>query len=189
MKINITSLKTEVNTFNRLIESYEEIYLNLYNELLLGANYWIDDISRNFYGNVQVEKLKVKNTIIELMELKKIYEDLIQKYEKFGSKIEVVLDSKDILLSKFDCYFKKIYEIIELYRELKLDDYLVEKSMIIRQMNQLIRSKNNMVELKKKIKIAYETIEEIEKEVLLNISKLKIEYINDIGINKFLEEI
>lgn len=186
MKINTANLKTEVTKLNKLITNYEETFLNLYNELSLSSNYWEDNTSKLFTQKVTTEKLEVKNTITELNDLKEIYEYLITKYEELGNKIEIFPQTKTSILSKFNNYIEKISETIKLYQELNLDFCPKEAKKILKHLEKLQKFENDIIILKEKVKKHFEQIEEIEKEVNLKISKLKIEYINESGIDNFI---
>ena len=186
MKININNLKTEIIKLNTLIEEYEEIYLNLYNEISSCSLYWTDETSNKFFDNLNIEKLKVKNTITEMTDIKDIYEEVIRKYEIIGNKLEINPKKKNQILTKFNNYLDNMYELLDLYRELNLDFCQTEATKIYSHMDIIIEVTNNVVELKEKIKKQYEYIEEIEKTINLKISKIKIEYLTETDANKFI---
>jgi len=186
MKINIINLKSETKKLSKLINEYEEIFLNLYNEILSGSIYWDDNISKLFFENINIEKNQVENTINELNDLKEIYEELIRKYEEIGNKIEVLPKTKDEILSAVNNYLDKLHKLIELYYDLNLEFNNPETSILHKHLDKLIKIKSDVFVLKEKIKKHYETIEELERKINLKISKIKIELIKEKEKNKFI---
>lgn len=186
MKINVSNLKVEIKKLNKLIDEYEDTCLNLYNELASNQVYWNDDISKKFNENIILEKIEVKETINELRNIKNIYEELVSKYEKIGNKLEIIPKSKDTILSKLDNYLDKLNQIIELYNEMNINKKTKEILTINKHINKLKKMEIEVSSIREKIKEKYELIEEIENSINIKISKIKLEYINEIDINKFI---
>lgn len=186
MKVNVSNLKVEIKKLNKLIDEYEDIYLNLYNELLSNQVYWDDDVSKKFNESIGLEKIQVSTTINELTNIKSIYEELVSKYEKIGNKLEFVPKSKDIILSKLDNYLDKLYKTLEIYNELDFNKKSKEILIISKHISKLEKMAVEVSSLRKKIKEKYELVQEIENNINLKISKIRLEYINEIDINKFI---
>ena len=186
MKINVSNLKVEIKKLNKLIDEYENTHLNLYNVLSSNQIYWDDDISKRFNEKLILEKIQVKTTIKELITVKNIYEELVSKYEKIGNKLEVIPKSKDIIISKLDTYLDKIHQILEIYNEISINKKSKEMLIINKHINKLKKMEIEVSSIRKNIKEKYELIEEIENNINLKISKIKLEYINEININEFI---
>lgn len=186
MVVKVDSLKIELNKLNELIKDYNFSILNLYNELSFSENYWKDKYSLMFYSNMKMEKRKNIKLILELNDIKKIYEILINNYSQLGNNINCVIENKNIVLNSIDDYLNKMNEIINLYNRLNLSfcpkeaGYLHNHLNILKSNYQKIQNSRNIV------KSCFDKIEEIEKQVNLYISKIDIEYLKETDISGVL---
>ena len=186
MKINIFNLNTEIKKLNKLIEEYEDTYLNLYNELSSNEVYWNDNISKKFNENIRLEKIQVRTSIDELTSIKNIYEEIFFKYEKIGNKLAVIPKTKNTILTKLDNYSTKLHQILEIYNEIDTTKKSKEILIINNHINKFKKMALEISALRRNIKEKYQLIEEIENSINLKISKIKIDYIQEIDINKFI---
>ena len=56
MEVHVSSLKAEINKYNRLTEEYNTCMLNLYNTLGQTSSYWKDTNSGAFIDEVWLQK-------------------------------------------------------------------------------------------------------------------------------------
>ena len=183
LKINVNNLKIEIEKINKLLDEYENIFLNLYNELSSSSLFWNDKESKLFFENINIEKIKINNMLVELHEISNVYKSIIRKYEQIGNNIEIIFQSKEIILSKINKYLDKLYTIIEKYHELDLEFCPKEAYIIYNQLDELIKIGNDIISLKKKIQDKYNDVLEFERKIKLDISSIKIEYIKEIEVN------
>ncbi len=186
MYINLSNLKNEVNKLNNLINKYEEIYLNLYNEFNFSSYLWHDKNSESFFESLKMEKLKIKNNIEEIDDVKQLYDYIINQYEVIGNEIKCNLNSEKNILLKFDSYLAELSKTITYYNNLDLSFCPQFKEMITKEKNIIIREKIEIENVRNKIKKMYKKINEIEREVKLKISKINIEYIKENDMNNFI---
>ena len=73
MQINVSDFKAEINKLNSLLNDYENIYLNFYNEINKSSFFWNDNNSIMFYDETNIEKLKVRQTISEIKNLENLF--------------------------------------------------------------------------------------------------------------------
>lgn len=186
MFIKVNSLKTEFNQLNKLIESYNLTVLNLYNELSYSNNYWQDGHSLLFYDNARIEKQNNLKIVSELIEIKDVYSFLISNYEVLGNHIKCELPNKYAVLNKIDAYINKIKEIIASYNGLDLSFCPAEAGMISSQVNGLNNELKRINDVRAKISGYYSKIEDIERTVNLNISKIDISYLKESDYRSYL---
>lgn len=182
MKINIDKLKINITEYNKLVEEYENICQNYYYELESDTNYWSSPYANYFFSLIAEEKKENKKFYQELSSLTKIFNYLILKYESLGSKINFDEKNKDTILNKINNY--KIDDIINIYDNLDLSFCPQEKNLIEKQKTKLQTTKVNINKYKKNIKNYFSTIEEIENQIKLKLSKLTISPIKE---NSLLE--
>lgn len=186
MDINIEKLKGDLRELNNLIEDYESIYYNLYNELSNCSIFWRDNNSCLFFDNVRLEKIAVNETITEFKQITEVYNYLVNKYGEFGNKIKINTKLKNDILSKFDNYLEDIYDILDAFKNLTFRFDKTISDNIYRDMEKLVDIVNILVSLKSKIKKHFNEFEEIEKEVSLKISKINIEILKESEISNLV---
>lgn len=179
MNIRVSTLKTEYEKLNRLIEDYNFSILNLYNELSFSENYWYDKHSLTFFDNVKMEKRKNLNMISELNNIKNIFGLLLNEYSQIGNNISCVMENKNMVLNHIDDYANRIREIIDLYNRLNLSFNPREASYLYNHKNILENNYRNIQNIRNNVKYYFERIENIEREVNLNLSRINIEYLKE----------
>ncbi|MBO5138555.1 MAG: hypothetical protein J6B89_02830 [Bacilli bacterium] len=187
MDINIDSLKIEVNKLNKLLQEYEQNYLNLYNELSSTSFFWKDKNAIDFSTNLNKEKFDVHLTLDELKKIRDVYNYVISKYQDLGSKIKFNLTVRDDVYSRFNSYLGRLDEIINCYKAMDLSFCtLNESSLVSSELKKLSDVKNRVLQLKDKIKSIFDNIELIENEVNLRLSKIKLGIIKEDEIIEYI---
>ena len=186
MIVHVDKIKVELDKYNNLINKYENAYLNLYHELNSASLYWNDGHSAKFFDNVEVEKNKVSNGILELKSVRDIYFYIVESYEKLGNRISFDLKYQDSIISSFNKYIDKLDEIINLYNNLDLTFCAEEANLLKTELEKLGHMKYSVTAIKNKVRKIFLQIEEIEKEVKFRISKIDIEIIKKKEINDFI---
>ena len=186
MDVNIENLKENIKELNLFIEEYESNSRNLYNELSNCSIFWQDNKSTMFFEKVNIEKIAINESINEIKEIYKIYTYILNKYSQIGNKIKFDIKLKNEIITKCDKYINYINDIKYDLRNLDYEfDYTIANK-IYNEINKLGYIINDLTELKKNIKKHFELFEEIEKEVNLKISKIKIDVLKLTEINNFI---
>lgn len=186
MNVKVSDLKIEVEKLNSLIEEYENNYLNLYNEFLFSSFFWHDKNASFFYDDIRIDKLKIKQAIEEINSVKDLYMYIAEQYEYIGNKIEYNLKFKDDIIYEFNKYITHVNNIIEIYNNLDISFCPEISQNIINQKNRFIEQKKNIIIMKEKVKNTFNNIENIEKKIKLEISKLDITFIQEKEISKYM---
>ena len=175
MVVHVDKVRVELDKYNNLINKYENAYLNLYHELRNASIYWNDGNSINYFDNIDLEKNKISNGILELKSVRDIYFFIAESYEKIGNRIFFDLKYQDVIINKFNMYINKLNKIINLYKNLDLSFCAEEAILLCSELDKLDHMKVSVVAVKEKVRSIFVQIEEIEKEVRLRISKIDIE--------------
>ena len=186
MEINVLDLEKNSEKLIKSIGNFSNNILNIYNELNWANGCWNDFHARLFFTNVESEKIKINNTYDELTLLSEIYKTIIAQYKNIGNKIQVNLESKDTIITKFNSFQDKINELISLYNDLDLSFCKDISIKISNQKKELLRIKESLRLSKEKIKETLVKIEEIEKDINLKLSKINIETIKQANINEYM---
>ena len=120
MNIDTANLKTEVGKLDSLIDKYEEVYLNMYNEFNSTSFYWVDNYARKFFSDMNISKAKLRNTIDEIKSYRDIYRYIISSYERFGRIVKYELRYRSEIESAIKNYMSKLETIIRMYSNLDL---------------------------------------------------------------------
>lgn len=186
MNINIEKLKGDLRELSTLIEDYESIYYNLYNELTNCSIFWSDNNSLVFFDNVSTEKLAVNETITEFRQIIELYNYLVNRYSEFGTNIKFDIRQKNDILKKFDNYIDVIYDILSSFNNLSFSFDRTVSDIIYRDIDGLNDIINILGILKNRIKKHFNTFEEIEKEISLKISKINIDIFKETEISNLI---
>lgn len=179
VEVYVDKLKIEMNRFNNLITNYEKTMLNLFNALNQTSSYWQDSNSIKFLDNISSQKISIDKKVTELKTIKEAYKYLIDKYEKFGNKIEYDFEMREVINKNINESIEKINKTINSYNSLYISFHPNERNEIIDQKQQLLIIKSNIEKLKEKIKNAFTEIEEIENNVNSKLSRIHIEIIQE----------
>ena len=165
-EVDVVNLRQVVDNYNKLIDKYQNYYLNLYNEIKNSRLYWIDPHALRFYQAKDLEKHKIDVSYEELVNLKDLYSYIVNKYSNLGNYISFNLNNRDSLLSKFNNYINTLSNILSNYNRL---DYSFASSDIQYQINAQKNNLNRMINLAKdsqnKIKNTCAKIKEIEDKI------------------------
>lgn len=179
MVIDINNLKIEHEKRNKLITDYEEINLNLYNQLKEVLNYWIDNNALVFKEKLEKEALEIKEFIEKIKSVEEVYQFIIKKYETIGNQIQINLSEKQTVINEFNNYLNHLTQIINKYNALNLTFCPTESMLLKNQRNKLIEDKKQLETVKSKILAYFENIEEIEKEIANKLDKEEINLITE----------
>ena len=186
MEIRTDYLQVEIKKLQQLIESYDHLYLNLYNQLLSASFFWQSEKAAGFFENIEKEKLSVKLAMDELVALQNIYSYLLEKYQKLGQRIGCQLNSKDMILARFDRCLDQISQVIDEYHQLSVSFCPQEASYLYKQQTRLYHAKEKLKEIRQRVKATFEAIEIIEQTVKSKISQLEIEKMKEMDIVPFV---
>ncbi len=186
MDINIANLKLELSNLNNLLEEYELNNLNLYNILNSSSLYWVDNNAINFFNSVNQEKVKINLFYTELKSLREIYAYIVNEYQSLGNKIRFDLTKQDDIISYFNKYLNSLNIIINKYDSLDLSFCGREAKILLSQREKLFKMKETTNDLKSDVIKIFNKINEIEKEVNLRISRIKLEVLDETDISVFI---
>ena len=179
MTINTENLKTELDKLNNLISDYEKNALSMYNEFKNAEDFWHDNNSKIFFDGIQKEKTDTQKIFTEFTELQGIYKFIVDSYEKFGKSITVELENKELVLNDIKKYIDRIDKIIVMYKNLNAKDLVEVTSTLDIQEKKIFKMKNDANKLYTTASDFYSSIERINKEIDLRLSKLTIANLSD----------
>ena len=186
-EVNVLDLKNEIAKFNSLIDTYQENYLNLYNEIKNSNIYWLGTKATRFYIAKEEEKLKIDITFEELNSIKDIYSYIVSRYGKLGDNIKFNLNNRDELLSKTNTYINKLKRVLSIYQRLDYSyaSYSV-KNNIYGQMNNIRIMISNATKLRDNIKRIVNEILESENKIRRMINQIQINNLPLPSVERFV---
>ena len=186
MEINVLKLGERINDIDLLINDYEVLYLNLYNELnSIDAN-WRDTRSVMFNKRISKEKLAVKNYIDEMNEVKNIYRYIIDSYGELGKKVYYKEKSGENIIKSINRDIEKIDKIVNMYSSLDISFLGEEKEIIEKEIVTIENIRKRAVKLKDLYMDLIDRIEEIENVLVNKISKIKVDVVKETDINSYI---
>ncbi len=178
MQIKTSEIINEIQNLKNIIDKYENIKNNLFNQLEKCSDFWNDGKSVLFFDSLKYERVHVDETIKEMKKVHDIYIYLYEKYIEMGNEIKCELTSKDSIIIALSDYINKFDVIIKKYNALDLE-FCPESIIIDQQKSNLLHTKNLLVETKNNINDAFQNIDNIEKYVKDKINEINISIINE----------
>lgn len=180
LEVNNINLRKEIEQLSTLINEYEEIQLNMFNQLKDSSINWQDGNSIEFENKIYLEKQESNSLLQCLKDKKEILEFIFDKYSEMGKKIKCNLNNKSTVINSILNCQSQINNILNDFNKIDTSFYYSEKNLILKQKQNLLNVKKELLAVKKSIEKNYQKIEEIEKEI-----KSKINTLVDIKINDF----
>lgn len=177
--VNNVDLKNAIIELDSLINEYEEIEINLFNQLKDSCINWQDGNSIQFDNKIQLEKGESKLILESLKKQKDIYNYIYNKYNEIDKKIHCNLNNKNSVLFTIDNCYNETLNILDEFSRIDRSFYYEEQYSIFREKDRIIKIKNELYEIKISTEKMYDRIEGIEKEIKNKISSLEEIRIND----------
>lgn len=174
-KVDVETLRTLVDRLEELLDTYQDNYINLYNEIQDSEMFWHDPHAVNFFRQRVTEKARIDVSYNELTSTKKVYDLVIRNYEKIGEYIEFNIQNRSSLLSKFNTYINKLNRVYNNYCDM---DYSFANSSIqlsIEYQKDKVRELlDEATDLRDNIRKLLSDISENERKIRREISKINV---------------
>lgn len=180
IKINTNELKNEIIILNSYINEYEDIKLNLFNQLKESCIAWQDGESLEFDNKICNEKQTTENLYQSLKDKVKILDFIYDKYIELGKDIICNLDKKNTILSKLSAFENEINEIIKDYNNIMAN---CNEFGISNQIEKILKLKDNLKEVKENFLDTFNKIFIFEQTIKEKIKSLEVVQINDFSYN------
>ena len=174
MQINTKKIEENINILNTYINNYDEIELNLYNNIKNLSIDWNDAYTSSFLNEIKKEKFLIDKLISNLKKYKKIYNYLLENYKKYGSKIKINLDSETKITEQLDEYSNNSDKVLNKYLTQDISFCDTELIDIEYELKKLEEHKKNANELAKKIKKIYKISKNTEENITNMLSKIEV---------------
>lgn len=177
VEVNVPNLNNIINSLKSIINEYEEIELNLFNQLNDSCvNNWQDGNSKKFDDKMQFEKQEAQLILESLTNKKEAYDFIHNRYSEIARKIKVNLNGKARVLSSIERCYNNARTTINLFNS--VDTGYRFGGEILAQKAKIEKVKNELSELKIEVNKLYNKIEEIEQEIRAKIDSLEVVNIN-----------
>ena len=187
-KIDVTKLKNKLEELNKLLETYQENYLNMYYQIEISdeEEYWVDPHARNFFDDKYFEKSKMEESYDELKEISNLINNIVNRYSNLGGVVEFDLSYRSNILSKFNIYKNKLNRILSSYNDL---DYSFASYDIVNAISNQIESVRSQLYLsdmlRENVIDIMDSINEYEHEIARMIKNISINKIQSVDIEKY----
>lgn len=179
IEINIMDLKKEIDEVNKYISEYEEVQLNLFNQLKESTINWQDEFSRQFESKIYLDKKETYILLCQLKDKNEVYNYAYNQYKEIGKKISCNLNNKNTIITTIDNCILQANSIINQFNAIDNSFYYWEYQTIEDCKNKVINVKNKLRNVLSNIRNIYQKIENIEIEVNAKIKELEEIKIHD----------
>ncbi len=179
IEIDTTKLKNELVRMETLLDEYEDIELNLFNQLNTALIDWQDGNSRTFERQVDLDRKETDLYMRSMRSKKEIFDYVYDKYRELGHRITIDLNGKTSVLGAIDACYDTV---IDLERRLNQLDSSFDRTIseyAYTSKNKMRSIKANLSEMRTAVKKIYARVEDIEESVENRIKKLEEIKIND----------
>ena len=175
--VNVPNLANAINSLKSIISEYEEIELNLFNQLNDSCvNNWQDKYSKEFEGKMQLDKQEAQLILESLNEKKEVYNFIHDRYGEIARKIKVNLSGRSRVISSLERCYNNARTAINLFNS--VDTGYRFGGEILAQKAKIEKVKNEISDLKIEVNNLYNKIEEIEQQIKAKINALEVVNIN-----------
>ena len=176
LEVNVPNLKNIVENLNSLINEYEEVKLNLFNQLNDSCVNWQDGNSIEFDNRIYYEKTEADLFFGSLKNKKAVYDFIHDKYSEIGKKIRMNLNARTKVISSLDRCCQQATTVINLFSN--VDTGYRYGGEINAQKAKIVAVKKELENLKNEVNNLYTKVEQIETEIRAKIDALEIVKIN-----------
>ena len=178
--VNVSELKNYVYKLQQIIDEYEEIQLNIFNQLKESTINWQDGNSIKFENSIYLEKKDSDLFLQSLQNKKDIYDFICKKYGEIGNKIKCCLNNKNNILNAINNCYNETVSILNDFDKINTDFYYKEKDSILLQKQNIVKVREEIKRIKTTTLQLFNKIDNIEKLV-----KEKIVSLDEVKINTF----
>ena len=183
MEIDIDILNKQYLQLSKIINLYEENYLNFFNALNQALTCWQDNISQKYSDLVKIQKKESDKAIEDLKNFEKTLKIVINKYEPIAKHIAYFKENKIKLYNSFEKYIAKIQDTINMINSLDLNFCPTEQTEILKIKNDLINIKKELTTIFNINKKIIKEIEQKESEINKILSKYNYQIVREIDYN------
>lgn len=180
IKINVIKLKEELEQLKSIMDEYETVELNLFNQLKNSCNDWNDPRTPAFAEAVDKEKKESHNFEDSFKDATDCLKYIILQYETIGNMISVNLEKKASIIKIYGTIESRINAILSNINSVDMSFYYSELSNIKDMKNSFENLKTDLIDSRDKVKEMFKKIERIEENVASKIKNLK-----DVEVNAF----
>ena len=184
--INLSAIREEQSKINGMIEEYEKTYHELMNLIIESNSFWHDSKSKIFFDDFAKQKSHNTRSIDFYCEANKIYSTIIDKYSKIAKKnINLVTEKQEELNEKYNECIKKIEEISSKIMQSSSTHSYYINNLLNTNKNKINTCLNNLIESKHSLNTLFKEVDQKEKEIKNEISKIDIPDILEFDISKW----
>lgn len=186
LTIDVSKIEELLNSLKKTIDDYEAVDSIFFSTLKESSSFWHDNISIDFFLEVESERFANKRAVSLLKNKYNILLYIKNNYITIGKKIRCDLSYKETIINYLNKIINKISYCLNIYNSMNYSFCTgYEKERIYYEKNKLLEVYNDILLVKKRVTDTYKKIEEIEGEVGRRLSKIDGIIIRDFPINKF----
>lgn len=186
MRIDVNNLKNELDYFCGLLSELEENCLYFYNDISSFSFYWNDDRATHFMDDIKKEKSIFLAVSDDLSNIKKVYQYMVSSYGKIAKYIDVDLEKKTKIYTKYNNRIAYLNNIIRKFNNLDLSFCPELSYSILHQRDKLVNTRDKLIDSRNAINKYFNEIEKINNEVKQKSGKLSATIFNVTDISAFL---
>ena len=182
MEVKVTEIKSNLKKLKNNISKFEQAIMDMNNIFNSLSTCWNDAKASVFFEEINSQKKAFDIQIEQLQQTVNIYSSIISQYNEFGNNIYFDLDQKESIENMFNQYINKLNSINGSYNNLNLWFNPPEKWMILNDKNLNNKVINELENIKAGVRMNFINIEKIEKNIVRQISKADITFLNPIEV-------
>ena len=187
-KVDVIKLKNKLDELNKLLEIYQENFLNMYHQFEISNEdeLWLDPHAKSFFDDKLIEKTSIEDSYTELNEVYNLIDEIVSKYSNIGGVVEYDLTNRNQLLSKFNVYKNKLNRLLSIYNNL---DYSFASYDIISSIDNQMSSLKEQIYLcdllRERITKIIDNIKTYESDISKLIKRIFIKTIQTVEVEKY----
>lgn len=173
IELDIKEIKKEVIILDDLLKKYEEINLNLFNELKDVCINWQDGDSKIFETKIYDEKIETSTLINTLKDTINIFRNIVSSYQEIGQTIKCNLNQKNNIINTINTCLNQANDIIRQYNYINASFDSTEQIRLNNQKNKMYLLRDKLLTIKEDLIRTCKKIETIETNIQKSFQNLE----------------
>ncbi len=177
MEISVNNMLESITNLSNKVTEYKEKNEKISFEFQSMFSVWINGVADQFSSRVTESEIEAKKLVVNMENLIAILKREITKLKPMGNNIQCNIDSKTIIMTKYNNVVMSLSKALKYYQNLGDLSFYPKRNWIENQRTKITEEISHFEELRKETEHQFTLIQKIEKNLSQELDRLKVEKI------------